>query len=209
MRGATSRDRADGDIDEVSIHAPHAGRDPTTKGYLCFGCGFQSTRPMRGATLTDEDANSSGGVSIHAPHAGRDSGGKATVTTHDVSIHAPHAGRDVRKQYEGTAQWSFNPRAPCGARLSTLCLFSCRQRFNPRAPCGARPLRTSRTEKDLSFNPRAPCGARHWSTHQFTRKGVSIHAPHAGRDIICRWDNFCSSVSIHAPHAGRDHIQEY
>ena len=33
---------------------------------------------------------------------------------------------------------------------------------------------------------------------------ISIHAPHAGRDI----DNYCKNpyklISIHAPHAGRD-----
>ena len=35
----------------------------------------------------------------------------------------------------------FNPRAPCGARLSQLTPESSGKNFNPRAPCGARPHR--------------------------------------------------------------------
>ena len=33
---------------------------------------------------------------------------------------------------------------------------------------------------------------------------VSIHAPHAGRDMIYGGDVLGLAVSIHAPHAGRD-----
>ena len=100
--------------------------------------------------------------------------------------------------------------------------------FNPRAPCGARPGRNDSCCYWWHFNPRAPCGARLWhrlwrlsgSVFQSTRPvrgatgsqpavcgqgGISIHAPHAGRDPACtvprrRW----RSISIHAPHAGRD-----
>ena len=37
--------------------------------------------------------------------------------------------------------------------------------------------------------------------------GVSIHAPHAGRDVASSSPFLCFSfVSIHAPHAGRDHV---
>ena len=35
-------------------------------------------------------------------------------------------------------------------------------------------------------------------------KRVSIHAPHAGRDSICSCQRMIEGVSIHAPHAGRD-----
>ena len=56
---------------------------------------FQSTRPMRGATFSFIRIFNFFSVSIHAPHAGRD---PALATS---------AGRFR----------SFNPRAPCGARL--------------------------------------------------------------------------------------------
>ena len=78
----------------VSIHAPHAGRDYGVCPRTLHQRLFQSTRPMRGATHG------------HAPHR----------RCRNVSIHAPHAGRDVV---------SFSVLPPCGC-------------FNPRAPCGAR-----------------------------------------------------------------------
>ena len=59
-------------------------------------CKFQSTRPMRGATAF---------LGICARRVG-------------VSIHAPHAGRDVYVPFFPPKICRFNPRAPCGARLS-------------------------------------------------------------------------------------------
>ena len=80
----------------ISIHAPHAGRDPTYHAYTMDYPEFQSTRPMRGATR---------GVQV-GDHAG-----------HDISIHAPHAGRDAPHSRLSWPRSSyFNPRAPCGAR---------------------------------------------------------------------------------------------
>ncbi len=85
-RGAGARD--------VSIHAPHAGRDDKhAVGHAVkhgfnprAPCGarrlferlvfdklvFQSTRPMRGATSVITCTSPRSHVSIHAPHAGRD-----------------------------------------------------------------------------------------------------------------------------------------
>ena len=59
---------------------------------------------------------------------------------------------------------------------------------------------------DIDFNPRAPCGARRSSGSGAPgRRKISIHAPHAGRDLS-NSAVACSktSISIHAPHAGRD-----
>ena len=105
---------------EISIHAPHAGRD-RAGGRLGLGvcnfnprapCGarhymddyytilpsFQSTRPMRGATSSQERP-------VQAPQ---------------ISIHAPHAGRDAPMWKFLTKTRNFNPRAPCGARLAIV-----------------------------------------------------------------------------------------
>ena len=60
-------------------------------------------------------------------------------------------------------------------------------------------------EETIYFNPRAPCGARlhpKHDTHADDR--ISIHAPHAGRDIGIPNANTDKRISIHAPHAGRD-----
>ena len=56
---------------------------------------FQSTRPVRGATLNPQ-LKTPGSI---------------------VSIHAPRAGRDHRLAHSLSTRLSFNPRAPCGARL--------------------------------------------------------------------------------------------
>ena len=59
----------------------------------------------------------------------------------------------------------------------------------------------------LYFNPRAPCGARrNHHTDNIAMLGISIHAPHAGRDLQHRRTELRppNGISIHAPHAGRD-----
>ena len=116
MRGATTGWLSIEQYEEVSIHAPHAGRDSDlrakTSGDSGFNprapCGarqrfissgrsnqmFQSTRPMRGATTSAAASPKLGDVSIHAPHAGRDEVHLIRQVKPNVSIHAPHAGRD-------------------------------------------------------------------------------------------------------------------
>ena len=55
------------------------------------------------------------------------------------------------------------------------------------------------------FNPRAPCGARPRLVNFLEISlNISIHAPHAGRDLCNRRRGAGSYISIHAPHAGRD-----
>ena len=99
----------------ISIHSPHAGRDPllwpsTSPSYFnpLSPCGerprsrhssarrspFQSTLPMRGET--------------------------------DIEYRPANAF------------WNFNPLSPCGERLP-CCRYSCQCYFNPLSPCGERP----------------------------------------------------------------------
>ena len=58
-----------------------------------------------------------------------------------------------------------------------------------------------------NFNPRAPCGARRDANGiKYLHGVISIHAPHAGRDVYqsgCLMRGY--AISIHAPHAGRDY----
>ena len=78
--------------------------------------------------------------------------------------------------------------------------------FNPRAPCGARPgAAANGSWSSARFNPRAPCGARQVTLQALVSyEDVSIHAPHAGRDLAAQAERIAALVSIHAPHAGRD-----
>ena len=122
-----------------------------------------------------------------------------------VSIHAPRAGRDADQRTDEEARRRFNPRAPCGARLSQRTGRERRICFNPRAPCGAR-----RRDKDgnvtyVMFQSTRPVrGATHPLVCLITSSGVSIHAPRAGRDRGSVFRRRFLDVSIHAPRAGRD-----
>ena len=228
MRGATAPPPCVGTPQQISIHAPHAGRDRSelrhSQRAKYFNprapCGarplytyffapivlFQSTRPMRGATGNSEPV------------------GPETV----ISIHAPHAGRDPPAVSARSRTMDFNPRAPCGARpaMTTRRLRS--PDFNPRAPCGARPQPTVRTFSESEFQSTRPMrGATRFTCIIGSGPRISIHAPHAGRDWVQDQngnlpDNFnprapCGArhetetntkeqkaISIHAPHAGRD-----
>ena len=82
-----------------------------------------------------------------------------------ISIHAPHAGRDRKKML---------------IVMETL-------HFNPRAPCGARPEVGEFDQIDILFQSTRPMrGATHTGLPEYVTAPISIHAPHAGRDIGAR-----------------------
>ena len=160
MRGATRIGVCCVPVAEVSIHAPHAGRDhraacspsrcgsfnprapcgarPSIISCMSRRSSFQSTRPMRGATY-------------------HKLGRPPEIS---VSIHAPRVGRDQECHLRLSSKNYFNPRAPCGARRSDASLHDYCRYFNPRAPCGARRGLCRYCAMSTYFNPRAPCGAR-------------------------------------------------
>ena len=126
----------------ISIHAPHAGSDvralmrvnfardfnprspcgerPMTAAASVLIAEFQSTLPMRGATNDMYTARFIKAISIHAPHAGSDC----------ALVDLRHTCND------------FNPRSPCGERLSRSHGGNRCSYFNPRSPCGERLLAT-------------------------------------------------------------------
>ena len=189
---------------------------------------FQPTRPLRGATVFSCLSSSFSQISTHAPLAGRD--GTAAPPEDEqkqISTHAPLAGRDHRKARYLQFPCYFNPRAPCGARHTSVSLTRRRSYFNPRAPCGARPCRSLRScpacpisthaplaghddgnvdeLRDLrDFNPRAPCGARPCSMGKMTHESISTHAPLAGHDTAAAQAGHIGRISTHAPLAGHD-----
>ena len=80
---------------DISIHAPLAGRDATPPMAAKRQSLFQSTRPSRGATGIGIPAGRGcGTISIHAPLAGRDIFLYTLILKITISIHAPLAGRD-------------------------------------------------------------------------------------------------------------------
>ena len=101
-----------------------------------------------------------------------------------ISIHAPHAGRDL---------------------LDNPYLFHIQADFNPRAPCGARPAAVATPISTKIFQSTRPMrGATAPYAGVLRSLRISIHAPHAGRDVAILEGCGSSEISIHAPHAGRD-----
>ena len=119
---------------------------------------------MRGATASIPGAVVQVAISIHAPHAGCD--GCAD-------------GRSARGDY-------FNPRTPCGVRLTLLAL-----------PAAVLPFQ--------STHPMRGATGGHGSS--WNAQLISIHAPHAGCDaLLAVLHKFDVNISIHAPHAGCDQV---
>ena len=101
-----------------------------------------------------------------------------------ISIHSPHAGRDDGWLLIPACGLYFNPLSPCGERLGLPCLNIFRKLFQSTLPMRG---------ETLSSLPRLLI---------YT---ISIHSPHAGRDVL---DGTNTTrvfwISIHSPHAGRD-----
>ena len=123
----------------ISIHAPRAGRDNERVNLYSIAKKFQSTRPVRGATYHYAKYAGILWISIHAPRAGRDSGQDRSFGTVGISIHAPRAGRDPERPVAETSDEDISIHAPRAGR-DLAAMLSCREQkhFNPRAPCGAR-----------------------------------------------------------------------
>ena len=121
---------------------------------------------MRGATINDLVDLFTNRISIHAPLAGRDNFSIISINGSTISIHAPHAGRDLHglRLLLGRDISIHAPRAPCGARLYdvTWDIYG-----HPEFQ-STRPMRGATKEKTLFSGD----------------GGISIHAPHAGRDHL-------------------------
>ena len=109
--------RDDINLYNISIHAPRAGRDGTGEQRMCQNQNFNPRAPCGARHRRDADLLNRGHISIHAPRAGRDQDGVVVPLLGDgISIHAPRAGRDGAVWLFGQIIEDFNPRAPCGAR---------------------------------------------------------------------------------------------
>ena len=148
---------------QISIHAPHTGRDSKPALRLSSRRSFQSTRPIRGAThrFKRPQAGRSRFQSTR-PIRGATRRARSAYTSPCISIHAPHTGRDANIRSTTRRRKShFNPRAPYGARHARHTLKSRIKRFQ-----STRPIR----------------GATPVPLIQQIGLVISIHAPHTGRD---------------------------
>ena len=100
---------------------------------------FQSTLPVGGATFA----------------------GGAAIALRDISIHAPRVGSDPGHDSRPVYIFCFNPRSPCGERLSIPIWFLWMIPFQSTLPVwGATTPSSVQTVNIVGFNPRSPCGER-------------------------------------------------
>ena len=144
---------------------------------------FQPTLPLRGATAVPRPALLRPLVSTHAPLAGSDQHRQPLGYLPRVSTHAPLAGSDPWPFLGSCQRSSFNPRSPCGERLSML---------SDRWLCD-------------EFQPTLPLrGATSTMASSKMSRLVSTHAPLAGSDAGMQRVGSGLAVSTHAPLAGSD-----
>ncbi len=208
MRGATRAKPKDTVWIAISIHAPHAGSDhflvsykiptfyfnprspcgerPTSIPSLLQPFQFQSTLPMRGATHE----------------------GKERHPSMIISIHAPHAGSDVYIERAGAGNADFNPRSPCGERLSLKSATEQLLKFQSTLPMrGATRIREHRQNGFIGFQSTLPMrGATTFGQIGLRLGKFQSTLPMRGatRKPMNVADQFL--ISIHAPHAGSDMV---
>ena len=166
LRGATDDLLADAVPNEISTHAPLAGRDK-----------------LRFKTNTETEH-----FNPRAPCGARLRGDAERTEGQDISTHAPLAGRDGVEPVDGKLKALFQPTRPLRGATVLPGGDSPMAIFQPTRPLrGAtgwwqvfvglatgfqptRPLRGATGRRDLLgrhrlyFNPRAPCGARQGET---------------------------------------------
>ena len=143
MRGATFYILPTMRARDISIHAPHAGRDAGDKYITGSNC-ISIHAPLAGCDVEhiQHTVWFSPYFNPRAPCGARQGDHLGGTPLRAISIHAPHAGRDRCRRSDRRGKYYFNPRAPCGARRRRGSPSPCSaSNFNPRAPCGARPVK--------------------------------------------------------------------
>ena len=184
MRGATFYILPTMRARDISIHAPHAGRDAGDKYITGSNC-ISIHAPLAGCDVEhiQHTVWFSPYFNPRAPCGARQGDHLGGTPLRAISIHAPHAGRDRCRRSDRRGKYYFNPRAPCGARPRRLIRPTPRPTFQSTRPVrgatifspasvllalfqSTRPVRgaTRRANRPMAatsnFNPRAPCGAR-------------------------------------------------
>ena len=132
--------------------------------YMVGPVQFQSTHPMRGATGSRSRSRLPRRFQSTHPMRGATLAPAKGHTPGAISIHAPHAGCDRSATSSSWLRQRFQSTHPMrGATWPSAGISACSKNFNPRTPCGVRPI--------VKF-------------HALLALGISIHAPHAGCDLV-------------------------
>ena len=149
------------DVGAVSIHAPRAGRDFDDSIIADTMAEFQSTRPVRGATRYEEACLEATVFQSTRPVRG-------ATRTRDAACTSAQPFQSTRPVRGATSDDTEPPAPPVfqstrPVRGATSCAGSSAQwptSFNPRAPCGARLAGADRLREHLPVSIHAPRAGR-------------------------------------------------
>ena len=147
---------------DISIHAPHTGRDLNRNFRKAGGSQFQSTRPIRGATFTKSCYNNGySDFNPRAPYGARRCSTPATWALYHFNPRAPYG---ARHEYNKTAKGAplFQSTRPIRGATDTDRADGYRGGFQ-----STRPIRGATSLWAITGDPTV----------------ISIHAPHTGRDV--------------------------
>ena len=188
MRGATFYILPTMRARDISIHAPHAGRDAGDKYITGSNC-ISIHAPLAGCDVEhiQHTVWFSPYFNPRAPCGARQGDHLGGTPLRAISIHAPHAGRDRCRRSDRRGKYYFNPRAPCGARPRRLIRPTPRPTFQSTRPVrGATIFSPASVLLALFQSTRPVRGATSKKPITELRCQISIHAPRAGRDIEIR-----------------------
>ena len=173
---------------------------------------FQSTLPVRGATPPRSFLSLSRMISIHAPRAGSDPCTIKRVTPKKTfQSTLPVRGATAGGWRRTTRRNHFNPRSPCGERLSDRLSHLEYLIFQSTLPVrGATRFSVRLVKHRERFQSTLPVrGATGAGIITTVDLDISIHAPRAGSDRSNRYSLSERQISIHAPRAGSDVIRPF
>ncbi len=186
MRGATTNHITAPQVTIDFNPRPPCGerRGASTMRVLC-AVRFQSTPPMRGATKKFGEIFPIMRISIHAPHAGSDD---TAFLLSDCFLQfqstPPMRGATLSRSFYKFFPCGFQSTPPMrGATVWHKKRASSISNFNPRPPCGERLTLTLTPHGSTWFQSTPPMRGATWLYDNGNIKGIiSIHAPHAGSD---------------------------
>ena len=125
-------------------------------------------------------------ISIHASHAGCDMPVEL-LSCRCRQFQSTHPMRDATRLGLRLEQYQidFNPRIPCGMRQQSARHSFLLTNFNPRIPCGMRRANYILHLLNILFQSTHPMrDATFPSAAQLVSFAISIHASHAGCDLV-------------------------
>ena len=163
--GRDATKEATGIKHEISIHAPHTGRDSVDRAPSFGTSTFQSTRPIRGATWTWWTSPPGKKFQSTRPIRGATTPADQAVHAQRISIHAPHTGRDSHHTQGIVPSQEFQSTRPIRG-ATPMCLYDAEKHFIS--------IHAPHTGRDVFALSSAEIA------------DISIHAPHTGRDSAGR-----------------------